>query len=275
MQICIAGWYYNEQLFKVLNEVNKTFPVTVVSYFERVNGTLTRDTDTERIPEKIKRVVNPTGIPVISNPNGGLEWGNYDYYIKNLWDKKSNILFMHDDIIIYNASVFDIIKEKLSRWEYDQAFIFRDEAEEISNGRIHGRALYCSKRFIDFMLSYTCDCSQSRDHEHPHYMGFKPKVILKGTGKHNGFWFDPFNLAEHVSGQPPKHCRHYNDGVYHFAEFAGRTSYSKPPWPGFSKEKVRGRVHFPEFNCGKRGQWIGEIYGRGENLDEVNNLSRN
>ena len=124
------------KVFKVLNEVNKTFPVTVVSYFERVNGTLTRDTDTEPIPEKIKRVVNPTGIAVISNPNGGLEWGNYDYYIKNLWDKKSNILFMHDDIIIYNASVFDIIKEKLSRWEYDQAFIFRDEAEEISNGRI-------------------------------------------------------------------------------------------------------------------------------------------
>ncbi len=266
MKICVAGWYFNEELFKVLAEINKKYPITVVSFYRRVDGREIRDTDIESVPSLIKRVVKPTGIPVVKNPNGGLEWGNYDYYIKNIWDRQSPILFIHDDILIYNPAVFDIIEEKLSKWEYDQAFIFRDEAEEISQGRIHGRAFYCSKRFIDFMLSYTCDCKQSLDYEHPHHEGFKPKIILKGTGKHNGFWYDRYNLAEHVSGQPPRHCRHYNDGVYHFASFAGRCSYTNPPWPGFSKDKVRAQVHFPDFSSAHRGVWTGKIYGRGKNL---------
>jgi hypothetical protein len=163
--------------------------------------------------------------------------------------------------------VFDIIKEKLAKWEYDQTFIFRDEVEEISQGRIHGRGIYCSKRFIDFMLSYTCECKQAFDYENPHYEGFKPKAILEGTGPHRGFWYDPYNLGEHTRGQPPKHIRHYNDGIYHFANFAGRTSY-KSPWPEFPKQKVRTAVHFPDFNSAHRGEWTGQIYGRGKELKE-------
>lgn len=267
MKICVAGWYYNEQLFKVLNEVNKKHKVIVVSYYGRVNGEERRSTDKEYIPEKIMRVVAPTGISVISNPNGGLEFGNYDYYIKNYWDKESSVLFMHDDIIIYNNKIFDIIEDRLK--DYDQAFIFRDTEEEVSQGRIHGRAFYCSKRFLQFMLDYTCTCKQSEDYEHPHYKGFKPKVILKGTGPHNGFWYDSFNMAEHVRGQPPRHCRHYNDGIYHFANFAGRTAYSNSPWPGFPKDKVRQAVHFPEFSAALRGKWEGKIFGRGEKLMEA------
>ena len=104
--------------------------------------------------------------------------------------------------------------------------------------------------------------------EHEHYAGFKPKVILEGTGPHRGIWHDPYNLGEHTEGKPPKHCRHYNDGIYHFATLAGRTSYG-PPYPGFPKDKVRARVHFPDFASAHRGKWEGKIFGRGHKLSEA------
>ena len=274
MQICVSGWYFEEDLFKIFG-ANKQFDISVLTYYNRANGTIKKDYDKIPVPEMIDTYVKASGVHHYEIPVAGLEFGGYDYFIKNYWDKKSPVLFMHDDVVIYNANVFTIIAKTLRKWEYDQAFIFRDEAEEISQGRIHGRGIYCSKRFIDFMLSYVCGCKQAFDYEHPHYEGFKPKVILQGTGLHNGFWYDKFNLGEHTQGAVPKHCRHYNDGIYHFAEFAGRTSYDKPPWPKFPKDKVRGRVHFPDFNSGHRGEWKGKIYGRGENLDEENNVPRN
>jgi hypothetical protein len=266
MQICVSGWYFERDLFEVF-KVNKQFDISVVTYYNRANGNIKRDYDEIPVPEMISSYVKESGVKHYKIPVAGLEFGGYDYFIKNIWDQQSPVLFMHDDIVIYNPNVFDIIKEKLAKWEYDQTFIFRDEVEEISQGRIHGRGIYCSKRFIDFMLSYTCECKQAFDYENPHYEGFKPKAILEGTGPHRGFWYDPYNLGEHTRGQPPKHIRHYNDGIYHFANFAGRTSY-KSPWPEFPKQKVRTAVHFPDFNSAHRGEWTGQIYGRGKELKE-------
>jgi hypothetical protein len=98
------------------------------------------------------------------------------------------------------------------------------------------------------MLDYVCNCGQKDDHEHPHY----PGTILQGTGPHAGFWYDPFNLGEHTNGAVPTHCRHYNAGIYHFAAFAGRCTYKKPPWPNMN---TAGKVHIAGFNAGRRGTW--------------------
>ena len=273
MQICVSGWYFEEELFEIF-KANKQFDISIVIYYNRANGTIVKDYDKMPVPQMVDTYVKASGVRVYKIPVAGLEFGGYDYFIKNIWDRESPVLFMHDDVTIYNPDVFTTIEETLKKWEYDQAFIFRDEKEEISQGRIHGRGMYCSKRFIDFMLAHTCECSQAFDHEHPHYEGFKPKVILDGTGPHRGIWYDPYNLGEHTQGKPPKHCRHYNDGIYHFATFAGRTSYTNGDWPGFPKQKVRAQVHFPDFNSGHRGVWRGKIYGRGEQLNEVDNLPK-
>lgn len=273
MKICVSGWYFERNLFEnIFKKISDKFEIVVVTYYQRANGSIVKDYDKMPVPEMIDSYVKDSGVIHYKIPIAGLEFGGYDYYLKNIWDKESPVLFMHDDIVIYNFNVFDIIKDRLKKEFYDQAFIFRDEVEELANGRIHGRGIYCSKRFLEFMLSYTCTCRQAFDYEHPHYEGFKPKVILEGTGPHTGFWYDCYNTGEHTEGKPPRHCRHYNDGIYHFAEFAGRCSYTNEPWPGFPKDKVRGRVHFPDFNSGRRGLWTGKVYGRGEDLNESDNM---
>lgn len=274
MKICVSGWYFERNLFEnIFSKISSQYEIVVLTYHRRASGEIKKDYDQMPVPEALNSYVKASGVKHYKIPVAGLEFGGYDYYIKNIWDGESNVLFMHDDIIIYNSNVFDKIKVGLK--DYYQAFIFRDEVEEIANGRIHGRGIYCSKDFIDFMLSFTCECGQAFDHEHPHYKGFKPEVVLEGTGPHRGFWYDPYNKGIHTEGKPPKHCRHYNDGIYHFASFAGRTSYTNPPWPGFPKDRVRVAVHFPDFNSGRRGIWRGKVYGRGEDLSEANNSPTN
>lgn len=265
MKICVNGWYFERNLFSnTFKKISEDYEITVVTYHQRANGSIVKEYDELPIPEVIDSYVKESGVTHYKIPVAGLEWGGYDFYLKNIWDRQSNILFMHDDIVIYNSNVFDIIKQELK--DYFQAFIFRDEVEELANGRIHGRGVYCSKDFLQFALDYSCTCKQAFDHEHPHHLGQEPKVMLEGTGPHTGIWYDPYNLGIHTQGKVPQHCRHYNAGVYHFASFAGRTSYTNSPWPGFPKDKVRVAVHFPDFNSGRRGLWTGKIYGRGENL---------
>jgi len=274
MNICVSGWYFDRELFEVFKQIKNDFDITVVTYYQRANGTITRDYDSVPVPEMIDSYVKDSGVKHYKIPVAGLEFGGYDYYLKNIWDRESDVFFMHDDIKIYRPEIFKEMEKHLTENDYYQAFIFRDEAEEISQGRIHGRAIFCNLLFLDFILKYTCECKQANDYEHPHHEGFKPKVILEGTGPHRGIWYDPYNLGEHTEGAVPKHCRHYNDGIYHFAEMAGRTSY-KAPWPEFPKDKVRGRVHFPDFNSGRRGKWTGKIYGRGQKLSEAEVKSKN
>ena len=269
MKICVSGWYFERDLFEVF-KLNNHFEICVVTYYNRANGSIKKDYDKMPVPQMIETYVKESGVKHYKIPVAGLEFGGYDYYLKNIWDHKSPVLFMHDDIVIYKPDVFDRMQQMLS--SYDQAFIFRDEVEEIANGRIHGRGIYCSQRFLQYMLERVCCCNHAFDHEHPHYEGFKPAVVLEGTGPHTGFRYDPYNLGEHTEGKPPKHCRHYNEGIYHFAQFAGRTSYTNDGWPGFPKDKVRARVHVPDFNSGRRGVWRGKVYGRGEELNEADNL---
>ena len=256
MKICIAGWYFEKELFDQLSQLD--FDVSVVVWHGRA---------AEKHKE-IKSYVKSSGARVYKNWHGGLEFGNYDFYLKNIWDGESSVLFMHDDVRLYRKEVLKEMEEYLEGNNYYQAFIFRDEAEEISQGRQHGRAIFCNLLFLKFILEYKCECKQANDYEHNHYEGFKPKVILNGTGPHKGIWFDPYNLAEHVSGKPPEYCRHYNDGIYHFANMAGRTAYSHP-WPAFPKDKVRARVHFSDFATAHRGEWKGKIFGRGSKLPEA------
>jgi len=261
MKIAVAGWYFDPNLFEIFKQLRDKFEITVVSYFRRVEGNEPRNGEDIPIPTLIQGHVVGSGVKLVKNPNGGLEFGNYDWYIKNIWDRKSPVLFMHDDVVIYNINVFEEIEKKLS--DCDQAFIFRDEMEEIANGRHHGRGIYCSARFIRYMLDYVCNCAHSKDHEHPHYKGEEPKVMLRGIGPHTGFFYDPYNLTEHIAGKPPKHCRHYNEGIYHFSAFAGRCTRTDGHWPGF-KSKIA--AYFSEFNSGKRGTWRGRVYGRGKEI---------
>ena len=194
MKICIAGWYLEKQFLDSCYRVRNRYESFVVSH--------------KKAHRKDFRGINYRIIP-----NIGLEFGCYDYYLKNIWDGKSDVFFTHDDTVV-GGKVFD----EIAKIRHDCAYVFRDEAEERSNGGKHGRAIFCSARFLKLILNYECNCHQAKDREDRHH---HEGAILKGTGPHKGFWYDPENKG-FVSGRPDYGRRHYNEGIYHFHWILGR-----------------------------------------------------
>ena len=127
MEICVAGWYFERAFLGKLAEVRDSFNTTIVSH----------------LPDAWKGY-SLNGARVITIPNIGLEFGCYDYYLKNVWNGRDDVLFMHDDTKVKNTGVFDSI----SKLSVDCAYIFRDYSEEKANGGKHGRAIFCSARLL-------------------------------------------------------------------------------------------------------------------------------
>jgi hypothetical protein len=233
MEICVAGWYFEPHFLEKLSEVTNKYRVTIVSH----------------VPDGWDDY-HLNGCRVIPIPNIGLEFGCYDYYLKNLWTGRSDVLFIHDDTKIKNSVVFNDI----SNLDVDCAYIFRDAAEERANGGKHGRAIFCSARFLAFLIQHECVCEQSTDREDVHH---NPGTILKGQGPHTGFWYDKENKG-HVAGKPPVGIRHYNDAIYHFHWTLGRIRDQrcgpKEGWPNPSeKMDVVNRVFFSDLVAARRG----------------------
>jgi len=228
MQICVVGFYGHKDFCDLLKTVK--YPVTVISHNE---------------------VNDYSGLSTINIPNIGLEFGAYDYYLKNVWTKGS-VLFMHDDMTINDISVFDGI----SKLEHDCSYIFRDMAEEKANGGKHGRAIYCSERFLNFIKNFECDCMWCEEKEDIHH---NKGHLLPRLNPHKGFWFDPYNKG-HIGGKPPIGIRHYNDAIYHFHWTLGRIRDQKcgpkEMWPNPEvKMNVVNRPVFDDMVAGRRNCW--------------------
>ena len=118
MKICIAGWYFHEPLMKILRE--SKFDYFVVAH---------KPWGTKEITGKVV-------------PNVGLEFGCYNWYLVNEW-KDENILFMHDDNDITENALNEIAKIT-----QDQCYLFSSKEEADVNGQIHGRAFFCSEKFL-------------------------------------------------------------------------------------------------------------------------------
>lgn len=232
MHICLVGWYGHQDLYELLGSCG--FPVTVISH---------------------KKDNDYLGLPTINIPNLGLEFGCYDYFIHNVWPRrKGNVLFMHDDMVVEDKNVF----KRISKLEHDCAYIFRDYAEHRANGGKHGRAVFCSQRFIEVIMNTTCRCHWC---EEKFDAGHNPEGLLPELfmGAHRGFWYD-YNNNGHVSGKPPVGIRHYNSAIDHFHWVLGRIRDQrygeKDCWPN-PKEKldVVNRVYFSDMVAGRRNCW--------------------
>lgn len=203
MKICISGWYFVDpekrvpqeeidKFYTLMKGVNKKYPVFIASHFK------SPFLDELRLPYAVTTI-------------GGLEYASYDYYLKEIWDMKDAVLFMHDDERIAGPEVFDQIAA-LGDQGVDQAYIFEDEAEGAANGRQHGRGIYCSQRFLLFLLAYKCTCEKAGDH----YSAHNPDVLIPGIGVHTGIWYDRYNRGDHTGGKVPRGVDHYNEGINHF-----------------------------------------------------------
>lgn len=236
MQICVAGWYVFEDLMSQLNSVLPKYSVHFVVNDKRYTA----------IKDQVDSSLGD--IPLVLTPNGGLEFGLYDHFLKNVWDKTSSVLFMHDDIILDSLGCFEEIEEA----DCDQGYIFRNEACSRANSHIHGRGIFCRPGVLHACLRYVCRCPEAKDRVDKRLS----LHTLPGCGPHSGIWFDPRNFT-YVSGGPPRGLRHYNAAVYHFAMVMGRLR-KKDGNPYKTKEAI----YIPGFNHFRRGVEMNSTWRR-------------
>jgi hypothetical protein len=121
VNICVAGWYFHELLIGQL--LGSKHLACFVSH--RIpSGTDLHGLDFELIP------------------NVGLEFGSYDWFLKNKCGS-GPALFMHDDTEVLESAL-----DLISQMTVDQAFLFSSEADAQANGKVHGRAIFCSEKFL-------------------------------------------------------------------------------------------------------------------------------
>jgi hypothetical protein len=219
MKICVVGWHYNKQFYEVLKEISTKYEVFVVAH---------RDNDILHAFDHHIR------------ENTGLEFGAYDWYLKNKWDKQSSVFFIHDDTEALPVA-FDYVAN-LDLCNVDQAYINFDEGG-------HGRAIFISAALLTYLLNTTCNgcqyCRESRDR-------YNPATTLSAITPHNGFLYDPNNTG-HTTGTPPPTVRHFNFAIHWFHKTmcnlrtVDRLDGKRDKW------SVVNRLVVPEFDLYKRG----------------------
>jgi len=127
MQICVIGWDFNKSLYQSLSSTDyDAFTV------------LHKKGDTQ-------------GVPFQLVPNVGLEWGAYDYFLQNNWDRRSPVLFMQDDITVKSPTFF----KEVSLLKDDFVFIYDRLASCVANERLFvgtGQCFKTSSKFLDYYL---------------------------------------------------------------------------------------------------------------------------
>ena len=159
-KICVAGWHFFEKFYKMIEK---------------------SDSDIYVVAHRYKEVLERRKIKYSITKNVGLEFGAYDWYIKNKWDGESNVLFMHDDIEILDFDEFILSN-------YDKFKSRQIEHGYIVSGRhcgVSGRFFYMSREFL--------------------------RVVKE---EHDGMWYDKENFGYTSEKSQPEgwRVRRYNDG---------------------------------------------------------------
>lgn len=175
ISICVIGWHFHKHLFESLLTIHTKYPIFIVCHKEG----------------------DALGLPKELIPNIGLEFGAYDHYINNIWKEDSNVLFLHDDTKINAVKLM----QEIENIKQDHTFIFSSQGEYSYNSGGHGRAMYCSYKF------------------------------LLHAKANNGFWYDKGNLGFVASGsyratKPPEGCKHHNAAMHTFTGYLNRLKIS-------------------------------------------------
>lgn len=195
MQVCVAGWYFPPDFYDALQRVADRFDVVVVA---------NRSGDTR-------------GLRTIRRENTGLDWGAFSYFLDHAWQPGASVLFLQDD-----TRIGDAFWEDVEAIRYDQAFIFRDEAE-FETDYSHGRAHFASGRFL---------------------------AAVRSKG---GIWFDAGNrgfIAAGHSGSetPPPGSLDHNAGIRAYTELVRQIGAESP------ELLVDRQVYSRSLQLGRRGR---------------------
>jgi hypothetical protein len=200
MNVCICGWYYNKGFIDVMNRsLSLMHDIFIIGH---------RDGDAGNIQKVIIQ-------------NVGLEFGAYDFYLKNIWGG-GDVIFIHDD------TEFDFTawnKINLLGLFFDQVFIHENGIAELANGFAHGRALFCSERFLTRLL------------------------------KDDGFWYAKGQVV--IENEISKEEKEHNRGIKSFLNYCMKIKAET----GLAVAQV---VNIPEIRTGWRGQFLNFKPDRGE-----------
>jgi hypothetical protein len=195
LSICICGWYFYPELLKLVaglpaDEYNSM----VVSHSHG----------------------NTHGVDSVMRDNQGLEFGAYSYFVDNVWDHISNVLFIHDDIDV-RPSFF----QRASEIKYDQAYVFENE-DDYRQNLAHGRVIFATASFL----------------EH-----------VRNSG---GIWYDRGNRGFIAKGnswteKPPAGCKDHNAGIRAFMALANEIGKRE-------KMQVNMPVYMNDVTLGRRGK---------------------
>jgi len=123
--ICVVGWHFQHKFYSYFSNNERVFVVA-----HRKNPLLQ---NTEHV--------------VIDNI--GLEFGAYDWYLKNKWDGTSKVLLTHDDTYLNGVVVDEIIKKTNL---IDIAYL-RGTMRDSRFGALGGRCIVVSRNAIEFILN--------------------------------------------------------------------------------------------------------------------------
>jgi len=123
-KICVAGWHFFDKVYKKIEASGSDIHVVAHRYRE---------------------VLDRRDIEYSITKNVGLEFGVYDWYLKNIWDGNSNVVFMHDDIIIDKKFDFKDFFKLCEGLDY---VIFRNSSK-VSGG---GRCIYLSSNLLSLLV---------------------------------------------------------------------------------------------------------------------------
>lgn len=164
IQICCAGWHFFEDIIVQIEKSKLNIHV---------------------VAHRDHRLLRKKEIKSTVTDNVGLEWGAYNYYINNMWDKKSDVIFMHDDVKINNFDRF--IKKNYRKFKKRKI----DHGSVSPSKIVHpgGQFFYLSKRIINIIQS-----------------------------EFGGIWFDEGNSGYTDWKSQPSfwHLRRVNDGAVRF-----------------------------------------------------------
>jgi hypothetical protein len=201
MKICVCGWYYYPGFYRELKKVKDLYSVYVVC---------NRESD------------EVNGLQHTIRENVGLDWGAYNYYLKNVWDRRSPVLFMQDDSKVDGMYVFMQIEGIQKHEDKDVVFLFENGVEAARNSNAHGRAFYCTPRFLSAILE---------DGSFPYDEG-NCGFVARGSYK---------------SEKPPEGCKHHNYGIWQFISQIQRINRVK-------KYNPRSVMTFSGLRLGRRGK---------------------
>jgi hypothetical protein len=125
-QVCVAGWYFFEDFYNKLSECK--YDISIVAH-------------------KDNSILNKFSNHIVIN-NIGLEFHMYDYFIKNMWNGTSDVIFMQDDIFIKNLKFFEDAFVKCDGFDCVYIFGKWDKLQDV-----HGRCIYLSRKSIESILN--------------------------------------------------------------------------------------------------------------------------